>query len=660
MSIEKIGFDRSYTYRQQRVVEQEIEEGAATCESLDLILKGGSQLLSTLRIVNHDLALINNKKKLVFALDFSELYTYLWPEKSIFHSYQIIRELLHSKNVIFTLPPGTIVELVKHLNHLVHSNVVAKRKLVDFINNPVVASFLEHFERSQTNETLSILKPGMITVKRSLKKLAQFSALLNRLTYIDEMKNILPFESFFDEADLQLKADSEILYSCLRSLKLRRPGDLEINNFVDAYNYALIWALSNVHVHSKDTIYLMVTSSPIPYYVFRNIRWDRFPDNIIDPGLPELSLVRHPIHVLYLSTLRMHGKNAEKELRHIIQNLTNLLKSLRAIPSYDRYVKSKGTKRKESPMNVVRLPHNKQFLQSYINSRAAYKQLFLTVRASIESDLIAEENIRFTRKIDTYAAGTRISGEMEDINQIGSTRQIFNLFDNLEKTTIKILNKFKQSLECIPKDLVVLVDTEGIIFPHEQLIFQTNKNTEFECTEVSAIHKESKQLYLTGDIYSDYFAVWWPTRSTFMEFLDEVRRYIATSYEMIKNTTPKNENRSKEFLGIYIYSDDMTNPQVFRLEDFPELNGNELLEAASVRTIWMVRIAMEFGDFYYDFGSYRGLPQRGGFISHVPICESAVWLINNTNRTRVAQKETRRAIDQFLIHLNSERDKNGY
>ena len=80
-----------------------------TCERFDIALKAGHQLLRTLQVVQHDLHLLSgrNRRRMLFALDFSDIHAYIWPETSRSIDRQVVRQALHSRNLEFTLPPGT-------------------------------------------------------------------------------------------------------------------------------------------------------------------------------------------------------------------------------------------------------------------------------------------------------------------------------------------------------------------------------------------------------------------------------------------------------------------------------------------------------------------------------------------------------------------------
>jgi hypothetical protein len=621
------------------------QKNKITCEALDLLVTGGRQLLRSLLIVWHDLAQIRNGMRLVYALDFSEIYSYLWPEKSRTFSNQVIREILHTKNIEFTLTPGTTAEFLRNLKQLAATSEAARRRFEDFISKPIVAGFLRCFEAYDSKRGYSEVLAPLTSIQSGIMDFAHLSSVLSRLSFLNEMDNLLPFNSFISESELEIEPDPKIFAQSEMSLRLRRRAERDINNFIDAHNYALVWALSNAHVNKKNTIYLLATSSPIPYLVFRNLKWEHFPTTKSYrglPGLSDLSLVRHPVQILYLSQIRNLEDPGKKELFSAIIELNNLLNTWENIPIFKDYRKGKA-----HPTAFINLPETKRYLATFLKFRSRYDRLFSRARTSIEADLIAEENVRQSRGVGPWALGSYISTEVRTASQTTLTRLVFDLYDSLSRLTLGTIKKFGSGLRGIPESLIAEVDTQCIISSRKQLTLSSTRNTEFSCEEVVVILKNSSEPYFSGDIYRDYFALWWSTRLSFPEFLNEVRVYLTNVRATLGDIIPL-LNSGKEFNGIYLYLDDESAPITAPLDMFPDLNPDELLGMAKMKRILMIRIATEIGDLCYDFTSTRGLPQRTGIISHLVSIESLSSLIYNSNQKKVALIEVRRIVREFL------------
>lgn len=612
-------------------------ERAITCEGLDILLSGGYELLNSLKVMSHDLALLKAGKRLVFALDFSEIHTFLWPEKSRSFSRQVTRALLLSKDIEFTLPPATTVEFIRHLRHLNISNVHIQKRIDTLINNPIVSAFLKSIESSVHNLGEIVFGAALSKIRMELDELSKLNHFLGRLSYLNNASNILSFDSFFNESEPPLKPDLNIFSQCTLSLDLRRPGQVDQGNLIDAHNYSLIWSLSNSHVYKHDTLYFFVTSSPLPYRTFRHILW-KTSHRIVGTHHPTLSLVRHPIHVFYLSELLKEGGEGRKVIYNMIQGLSSMLRHLENIPNYQRFLK-----RKEKPTSIVRLPRNEQFVNSLLKFRARYERLFSPVRDAIESDFIAEENVRKERGVGNWAVGARVSGMSEALHEFPSTRLVYSLFDRLTKETMTTIKRFKSDLKGLPAEIIADVDTEGVIFRSHRLKLDSNENSEFNCNEVLVRFIDSEKFYCSADLYEDYFSLWWTAGCTFGEFLKAVRFFLVA----MRNHNKKNPisiMRKKQFSGIYFYVAGADNPVVLSLEKFSDLNIDELLENISGGPIQMVRIATKFGDICYDFNAFRGLPQRAGIISHVFIEQPLIMFLHNTNLAQAPLRDVRRII----------------
>ena len=68
--------------------QEEVAEGELSCETLDNLIGEGTRLLHTLHVIWHDLGLLKQGKRIVYALDFSEIFSFLWPSAS--RNYKIV------------------------------------------------------------------------------------------------------------------------------------------------------------------------------------------------------------------------------------------------------------------------------------------------------------------------------------------------------------------------------------------------------------------------------------------------------------------------------------------------------------------------------------------------------------------------------------------
>lgn len=614
-----------------------------TCEGLDLFMKSSKQLLANMEILSHDLELIKSGKKIIFALDFSEIFMFIYPEKSDLQNRQTAQLLLNSENLKFTLLPGTTIELVKALNRLIFDNKQLQNQVTDLLKKPIVNALLSFFSKNQLDDDFDFITRPFSTVKSGLIQINQLKKILQRLTYLKEAPNFVSLDEIFDQEDNSIKPNLDILHRCQSSFNLYRQGGRDFNNFIDSHNYALAWSLSEKHIEKKDTIYMIVTSSPATFKVYRNLKWDELRFKANNPSLPSTSLVRHPIQTLYLSKILANNIDGSKHLKQIISSLNFLIKEFGKLKSYKDY--SKGEIASD---RLVKLPRNKKYIDSFMRFRDSYTQLFTEIRYAIETDLITEENFRWEKGVNPWAIDGRISASFAEPVHLVSTRVLFKLFDQITNLTLEIISKNKNALENIPKDILREVDIEGVVIPPIKLEIHTSKNQIFNCKEI--IVKKGSQTFLAGDVYRNYYAIWWQSAVSFAEFLDAIRIFIAS--------LPKNSgkvNHRKLFNGIYIFLHDSREPLVLPIEQISALSAEDIKDFTSEKRIQMIRIADYWGDVCYDFEQFRSVPQRIGVVSHTKNFNQLSWFIYRTNLKRTALTEWNRVVSESL-NFNSKKE----
>lgn len=350
-----------------------------TCETLDQLIQSANQFQKTLTILSCDLDLQQHHNDVIYALDFSEIYDYLWADKSRPYSSQIIEALLRSQTIKFTLLPGTVVELVRYLKRTIEKTQRASEKLDEYANRPMVAAFMKHFDnaRSQDLPTLTELFPTFDETMHSLADVAELETLHARLEHLSNMPNLIPFAELMDEHDLPFQPDPDVFLGCRASLDYRRPGSGN-NNFIDAYNFATIHALTKMSVRRGGPVYCLVTSSPVASQVFRNWRWDPVIGN-------DVSLVRHPIQVLYHAHLQPLGPNAAHKVSEMAFHLQTLLRYWYHIPEYRTYQQNRSRAH-----HAIAMPEDRTYLMACMDYMQRYESVFLPVRCAIEADIVAE------------------------------------------------------------------------------------------------------------------------------------------------------------------------------------------------------------------------------------------------------------------------------
>lgn len=608
-----------------------------TFEALDLFMKSCKQLLMNMEILKHDVDLIKSGKKIIFALDFSEIFTFLYPEKSNSQKRQTVELLLASNTLTFTMLPGTMVELLKSLSRVVNRSKDLRNQVDDLVNKPFARAVFEHLANIKVQTEYESPPLSVSQLNANLNEGRELRKLIQRLQRFLDSPNYVPFEDLMGESQ-EIAYDEDVFHRCESSLNLYRPGGKDFNNIIDAHNYALAWALSKEHIKTKNTIYMMVTSSPRPFKVYRDIRWDDLRMIVHNPILPVTSLVRHSYQALYLSKTLSETSNQGKILTQVKSSLSTLISEVGKIKEYANRDHQDS---KVFSTDLIKLPKNQRFLNAFIRFRDIYGQMFTDVRFAIEGDLIAEENYRWEKSVGDYGINGISSVGQDEAEQLVSTRVLFALFDDITKITLNLIRRNKDVLRKLPDNILREVDIEGIVVAPTKLDIRLKENKDFQSNEL--IVTKDDRVFLSGDIYPDFYALWWQSNVSFSEFLNASRKYIADVPPELSN-----EKREKLFNGIYLFFKDTTQPAMMPIEANTELAPEFIHDLIEGRRVQMIRIAGPWGDLCYDFESFRAIPQRIGIVTHCRNLDQLSWFIHRTSKQKTALIEWRRILANIL------------
>jgi hypothetical protein len=615
-----------------------VPEGLITCQDLFTLVTGGYDLLRSLEAVQYDIALIQGGKTLVYAVDFSELFQFLWPERAEDLTGHVVWALLNSPELKFMLPPGATVELFRHLQDFEKEN----QQLRQLLQSPTVQAFLKSMAPERSDSAFAELI-SETELEDALHQLRRVGALNNRLLHLAQMENLQSFARLLDAEDNELRPDPLVLRRCLVELNQRRPDIHQTNNYVDAYNFSFVTALSDAHVHRRQTVYLLLTSSPGPLSVFRSIRWRGFP-GVLRKRLPSASLARHPIQVLYLSRVLEGSPTHQVDFDRMIEALNVLLEQYRSIDAFDEFLA-----RRRDAHSQVQLPEGEEYASMYLDFREQYEALFAPVREAIESDVVAEENRRWATTAASSSVGRRLFGDPASPLSEASGR-VFDVFDEVTDSAVALAQKFLPP-GGVSKSLLDEVDSHDLWGPRRdraRLRMDLSRNPGFDCDELVAYRESSEEWYFRGDIYESYFSLLWPTRMTFPEFLGGVLRFVSEAQARREVPAGVPVPGEKVFDGIYVYT--IEDPGMVRipLSDNPRLEPDKILGAASWRKVTLVRVATDHGDLTYDFAHDLKGPQLIGITSHLEDAESVSWLMFHSMLRRAPQPDLHELIAQAL------------
>jgi hypothetical protein len=614
------------------------EDAPITCESLDGLILEGTRLLHTLHVIWHDLSLLKDGKRLVYALDFSELFSFLWPDKSRTYTRRVAKALLDCTEVQFTMPPGALVEFIYNLQRLSVENEHVHEAIKRLVSRPIVGELMSAFYGSPTARA-GILGESIPRILDEVGKYSQFLETLQGLKHLRKMPNLVPIDAVIRGLGLkEATIDREIYAKCFYSLRTRRPDVGWEVNHVDAHNYALAWDLSTKHFNKSDVAMLLVTSSPHPYEVFKTLIWDTFPETIAAPLHPRLSLVRHPITVLYTSRFLRQGGSPTNEIRRMVNSLNAVLQEWRSLPSYKLYLRD----RTDSTL-MARLPSSEKYLGSFARLRKRYLNTLLPVIDAVRADVIAEENLRKVSNIDATAIGTR-----ETMDGIGgeavSKRSALELFEEVAEAALVAINAGRKTLKGLPRSLVAEVDCEGVL-QKGTLRLRSRRNGEFHCREVVVRSQLLNETFFAGDLYDDYYALWWPTGASLMEYLREARSLVNGLASEERARMMGTEGRKKKYAGIYLYYGSSAEFSHIRWHAVDGVVLDAIRDASKGRRLTMLRLASEFADVFYDLEPSFSLAQRAGLVSHVAAPDPVAWFMQRTHLRRVRLPHIRTKVD---------------
>jgi hypothetical protein len=613
-----------------------------TLENVNVLIDTGQHLHRNLEIVKQDIDLFRDKR-VIYAIDFSELHSYLWPERARGNTSYTTNALLASPGVSVTLLPGTTAELIRHIRNHLQANENAREQVERLMENPFAAAILTKFQNEENMETFDTPMEELPHIQSILDAVGRMHSFSSRLSALAELKGFIPFGDCVAMSKEPIRPDIDCMRDSLSSLTFRRPGDSK-NNRIDAHNHALIWALNDAQFHDHDTVYLLVTSSHAPYSVFNRMKWET-------KRTPPISLVRHPIQVLYYQDLLNYGEDAFEKISEVCYSLGNMLHAWRKMPRYSAYQTQQGESQYLlKPTTPIPLPRSRNYLGHTITFRAGFERLFGNTKEVLISDLVGQENMIRVQK-NVYNQGSM--SYLTELAQPATTRASLRLFDTVNRLALEAIDKLKKDLQGLDH-LIDEVDIDGVIRKRPPLKINSKHNTDFGCTEFVVSLPHDKGDLIIADIYENYYVIWWTTKVTFDEFLLAVRRFLRDS---VKNESEQNERThglKKKFNGIYLYPTENREPAYIPLENMGELNPEDLLEYADLDSLNMARIATDIGDLCYDLGSSQSSAQRVGVVSHRKLTQELSGLIHYTTLKPVSFSDTQEIVQALFQKYDEE------
>lgn len=634
--------------------------GYLTCSEVQRLTRSLGSFSRELTFIDQDLTRAAlHDKKIVYMLDFSELYAQLWPESSKSQNKAVAHYLLTKSPFDFALPPGTLVELIHKLSGQASEQNRTQGRLLDLMSKPFVRAFLKAY----TTPVATSLEPSptlfgepVFEILGALRELRNADERLERLARLYETGRLKLLSDYIDPSEIV--PEPEVFHESYLKLTSRRSAREDIINYVDAHNYALTYSLNKATYGNSKLFFLLVTSSAIPFSVFDAIEWKEDPFYLESAkALTHTSLVRHPVQLLCQSYLKGIGEDSHQQLRRALADLAAIQQALTNIPVYQRYI------RKDNVVGStpVRLPRNARYVKRFARYQTFYQNVYRPLNELLSTDAAQEGNRRQLGRIEQESvAGLYLFDERAALSpavqQIPDFRSLIALFDRFLNLTRVEISRARQSLKHFQQESVGNLYSEKLGFGLDRLDVERKDNRNFGCVEATVRLIEpgnpATNIFLSADRYPGYVSYWWRTNIVFTEFI-KYARFFAQNTRLWLDTVPQAEpHGQKEYEGIYFFLDD-------EIKHFNIAHGDHSLTDSIVRLcephwrIRFVRLALPYADLCYDFEPVESFPQRAGLVTHLGASRQIADFIQNTHSQYVNREAIRKAVDEIWEHSPS-------
>lgn len=638
-----------------------------SCYDLNILIKTVGYLRRQLSFLSLDITrYIRYKKSIIYLLDFSELYSYLWP-KECQSQYKVISNyLLTNSNLTFAIPPGTLIELIHKLHIQAVENSELRNTITEMRSDPVISAFFDCYNlgpQSFMEMSTELFEEVTNKILDALRKIDEVDGRLTRLSYLKNSGRIKPLSDFVDTS--LIFPNIEILNDALFQLTSYRPGRDDIVNYIDAHNYAITYSLNTKLYNSKDYFFLLVTSSSIPYKVFDTIKWIEDPLFASDPNnIIRTSLVRHPIQLVYSDYLFPSDEDNKKSWKENLKiteriktDLESLHKKWNDLSIFQNYIKHRGTQ----GSFPIKLPKEKDYTKRLSRFKRFYEDVFKPIGDLVSTGISQENNRRLLRRIDTSDIGGFYQCQDSDNLDLANScppysifdyRSIIELFDKFLKLTEAEIKLSTKDLAKYTKEAIIDLDRTGILFQPDKFKLEETHNLQTNCNEFKALIKSPSHsdysLFFCADVYKDYFCIWWRTSVDFNEFMKAFRYYIRNIARELENGSLEDfANKKRQFQGVCFYLDN--NYKSFDLDKIPDFRSNTLLQLCEPQwSIRFIRLSILFGDIYYDFEPINSNYQQVCLTSHLKSISSIADLLQLTHSRNTQKRVIRNIIEAIL------------
>jgi len=221
---------------------------------------------------------IQTRANLVLAIDFSELYQYMYINED---RHQMVSHIIENVDRELTLPPGTCYELLWHANSTIGRPDEEKWRSLE--KHGSVERFLQEFNQARGKAEAQMRAYQAIdeSIRDALEDIASITrpeSPWRKITELLGAESLRPLGNFVEVS--KIKLDLDIEEGVRNTLGAHRGAHLDLNTMIDSLNFAVTYACNEWQHSTKtpkiqDAHYAVFTGSTLVANVYARYPWER-------------------------------------------------------------------------------------------------------------------------------------------------------------------------------------------------------------------------------------------------------------------------------------------------------------------------------------------------------------------------------------------------
>jgi len=219
---------------------------------------------------------IKTRPNVVLAIDFSELYQYMYTNQD---RHQMVSHIIKNVDRELTLPPGTCYELLWHANSTIGRPDEDKWRSIE--QHKSVERFLREFNEAEGHAEAQMkayqnVDKSMRVTLEQIASITRPESPWNRINELLGMEFLQPLGNFVEvnEIKLNLEIEGEVR----KQLEADRPHSPYTSNIIDSLNFVVIhacneWQHKIKAPKSPNVYYVVFTGSPRVAEAYAKYTW---------------------------------------------------------------------------------------------------------------------------------------------------------------------------------------------------------------------------------------------------------------------------------------------------------------------------------------------------------------------------------------------------